>query len=161
MTAIQVERFADRSHDDVVQAIHALVDPAIAGRRRVPEAIASRTRFPVMVDGVSEKWSLSYLFETILTRDTWMHRTTDLARAIGATPVLDGAHDGRIVADVVAEWARRHEQPFELTLTGAAGGRFRHESGGPTIEVDALEFCRMLSGRAEPSHPLISTQVPF
>jgi hypothetical protein len=29
---------------------------------------------------------------------------------------LTADHDGRLVADIVAEWASIHEQPFELPL---------------------------------------------
>jgi hypothetical protein len=57
---------------------------------------------------------MGYLLDTILTRDPWMHRV-DIARATGRDMVLTADHDGRIVADVVAEWARRHGQPFTLT----------------------------------------------
>ena len=95
----------------------------------------------------------------ILTRDIWMHRV-DLARATDTAPVHDPDHDGRIVAEIVAEWARRHGQPFDLTLTGAAGGHFLTGEGGATIAEDATEFCRMLSGRSDREAPL-GQEVPF
>ena len=73
------------------------------------------------IDGpVFEKWALGYLIDTIYLRDLWMHRV-DAAHVTGRDLVLAQDHDGRIVADVVAEWARRHGQPFTLTLTGRAG----------------------------------------
>lgn len=161
MTAIQVERMADLTTDELVDRMRELVATAVAGRRRPPEVLASRLSFPQDVDGVVEKWSMSYLLGPIVTRDTWLHRVADLARAVDRPPALDPDHDGRIVADVVAEWARRHGAAFELTLTGPAGGSFRSGTGGPSLEVDAIEFCRMLSGRAEPNHELLETQVPF
>lgn len=160
MTAIQVQRMTGLPTDELVVTMRGLVDEAIAGRGRIPEAVAGKFKAPVKVYGVTEKWSLSYLMGIILTRDTWLHRVSDLARAIGPAPELDD-RDRRIVADVVVEWARRHGRPFELTLTGPAGGHFRAHTGGPSIELDALEFCRMLSGRAEPTHELLRTQVPF
>ena len=70
---------------------------------------------------------------------------------------------GRIVADVVAEWARRHRQPFALELLGPAGGRY---AGGSAADrevlgpVDAVELCRTLAGRA-PGDGLLTTIVPF
>ena len=67
-------------------------------------------------------------------------------------------HDGAIVADVVAEWAQRHGQPYRLTLTGPAGGDWG--TGGQAIEMDAVQFCRVLSGRGEGSG-LLATEVPF
>ncbi len=106
-----------------------------------------------------EKWSLGYLIDTIYLRDAWMHRI-DTARATNSELVLTADHDGRIVADVVAEWTRRHGEPFTLELTGAAGGTFTAGGGGERIELDAVEFCRVLSGRAEGSG-LMATVVPF
>ena len=55
-----------------------------------------------------------------------MHRI-DLARATAKPLDLDPDHDGRIVADIVAEWASTHGEPFTLTLGGPAGGQFRPE----------------------------------
>lgn len=161
MTAIQVERMKGLDTEQLVATAEGLVDEIVAGRRRIPDAMADRMKLSVLVEGEPEPWTLSYLTGIILTRDTWLHRVADLARAVDRAPRLDAEHDGRLVADVVAEWARRHGQPFSLTLTGPAGGRFRSGEGGPSIELDAIEFCRMLSGRATPTHPLLETPVPF
>jgi hypothetical protein len=125
--------------------------PGIVRGRSVP--------IPQLVGGRPEKWTLGYLIDTILTRDPWMHRV-DIARVTGATLVLTADHDGVVVADVVDEWADRHGQPFALRLTGPAGGSWSRGTGGPTLELDAVEFCRSISGRA-PSGGLLSTQVPF
>ena len=66
----------------------------------------------------------------------------------------DADHDGRIIAEVAAEWARRHGRPHRLVLTGPAGGTFTSgEPDAETIELDAVEFCRILSGRAEGRRP--------
>ncbi len=69
-------------------------------------------------------------------------------------------HDGRIVADVVVEWAGRHGQPFRLTLTGPAGGRWTSGTGGEELELDAVEFCRITSGRGA-GEGLLGVAVPF
>jgi hypothetical protein len=111
------------------------------------------------VGGEVETWRMGYLLDTILTRDPWMHRV-DIARATGRDLVLTADHDGRIVADVVAEWARRHGRPVTLILTGAAGGEFVAGGGGERITIDAIEFCRALSGRA-PGAGLLTQEVPF
>jgi hypothetical protein len=111
-----------------------------------------------------EKWRLGYLTDVILTRDTWMHRS-DIAAATGRAMTLTTEHDGVLVADVAAEWATRHRQPCRITLTGPAGGTwtFNHTGagGGPvTHELDAVEFCRILSGRGS-GEGLLATAVPF
>ena len=161
MTAIQVERMQDLTTDELLATMDGLVDEVIAGRRRVPDPLADRMKFGVQVGGVEEPWALSYLTGAILTRDTWLHRVADLAGAVGRDAVLDADHDGRIVADVVAEWCRRHGKPVELILSGPAGGRFRQGTGGPTIETDPVAFARMTSGRAQPTHALLATEVPY
>jgi hypothetical protein len=108
---------------------------------------------------VVEKWTLGYLVDIIYLRDAWMHRV-DTARATGGDLVLTAEHDGRIIADVVAEWARRHGQPFTLELTGVAGGAFTAGGGGEAFVIDAVEFCSLLAGRGEATG-LLATIVPF
>ena len=61
---------------------------------------------------------------------------------------------------MVAEWARRHGQPFTLELTGPAGGSFTAGTGGDALGFDAVEFCCLLAGRGEPTG-LLRTVVPF
>lgn len=106
-----------------------------------------------------ETWRLGYLLDIILTRDPWMHRV-DIAGATGREMELTSQHDGRIIADVVAEWSRRHSQPFTLTLTGPAGGTYVAGDGGERLTIDAIEFCRTLSGRTSGSG-LLAQEVPF
>ncbi|HEY6377895.1 MAG TPA: hypothetical protein VI316_01820, partial [Candidatus Dormibacteraeota bacterium] len=107
----------------------------------------------------SERWQLGYLVDTVFTRDTWIHRL-DISRATGREMVLTPDHDGRLVAGVAAEWARRHGRPFSLSLTGPAGGAWCVGDGGDPLELDALDFCSALSGRA-PGSGLLATPVPF
>ncbi|HUC33678.1 MAG TPA: maleylpyruvate isomerase family mycothiol-dependent enzyme, partial [Ilumatobacteraceae bacterium] len=79
--------------------------------------------------------------------------------AVGTELELTPDHDGRIIADVADEWFARHGRPCELVLTGPAGGRFG-TSGGERYELDAVEFCRIMSGRATGTG-LLTTLVPF
>jgi hypothetical protein len=105
------------------------------------------------------KRSLGWLNDVVYTRDTWMHRI-DLSRATGRPLVLTADHDGRIVADAVADWARLHGRPFELELTGPAGGHYRTGTAGEHHQLDAIEFCRTITGRREGTG-LLTTEVPF
>jgi hypothetical protein len=77
---------------------------------------------------------------------------------------LTADHDGRLVADVVAEWSRRHGREFTLELEGPAGGKFVNGSpsvpAGEEITIDAVEFCRIVSGRASGAG-LLTQEVAF
>ncbi|MBL7259435.1 maleylpyruvate isomerase family mycothiol-dependent enzyme [Paractinoplanes lichenicola] len=123
---------------------------ALKARRRLPAPIRALPILPLGTGlGVHIGWqSLGYLFGMGFTRDVWMHRI-DIARAAGIEPSLTAAHDGRIVADIVDEWSGRHGQPYTLTLTGPAGGSFQAGDRGEPQSVDAVEFARILSGRAD------------
>ena len=157
LTDIQVRSNAELSTAEVLEACREIGPAAAAGRTSTTEeqrSIPFHTSLPGEAD-----WTLGYLLDCILTRDAWMHRL-DIARAAGRAMKLTPEHDGVIVADVVAEWARRHAQPFELELTGDAGGTFISGENGHQLSYDAAEFCWILSGRASASG-LMSTFVPF
>jgi hypothetical protein len=91
-----------------------------------------------------------------------MHRI-DAASALGQPLELSTEHDGRIMSDVVAEWARRHSQPFMLELTGPIGATYVNDPDAAEAEhtsLDAVDFCRTLAGRV-PATGLLATVVPF
>lgn len=160
LTALQVDEHRDMSAPQIVDRLSEQAPKAARSRRRTPGFIRRRRLgVPGEIDGREEVWTIGYLTDTILTRDPWMHRV-DITRATGAEHVLTPDHDGVLVADVVAEWAARHGEPFTLWLTGPAGGEWSRGRGGPEIECDAIEFCRILSGRA-PGEGLLGTVVPF
>ncbi len=158
MTAVQVREREALSTDQLVERLALVAPQAARARGRVP---APLRRMPIKqeVAGRVETWRMGYLIDVILTRDTWMHRV-DIARATRRDLVLTAEHDGRIVADVVAEWARRHGRPFTLHLEGPAGGTFSNAGDGEAITCDAVEFCRTLSGRAT-GVGLLTQEVPF
>jgi len=158
MTEVQVRERAHLGPEQLVERLTEMAPKAARGRARVP-ALLRRVPMKVEVAKVMETWRLGYLLDTIFTRDTWMHRV-DIARAAGRNLVLTPEHDGRIVADVVAEWSRRHGRAFTLELTGPAGGAFTNGHDGERITLDAVEFCRILSGRA-PGAGLLGQEVPF
>ncbi len=160
LTALQVREQAHMPDESIAAQMRQTGRAAVAGRSRMPAALRALS---ISQDGGAgkEKWRLGFLTDTILTRDPWMHRG-DISRATGRELLLTADHDGMIVADVVAEWSIRHGQPFELVLTGPAGGRWQVGEGGPRLELDAVEFCRALSGRGEvPRTGLLATAVPF
>lgn len=167
LSTVQVRERLELTSSELVERLAAIAPVTVRKRTTMPAVLR---RLKMKVDGpVVERWALGYLIDTIYLRDLWMHRV-DAARASRRQVVLSADHDGRIVADVVAEWARRHGQPFTLTLTGPAGGRYTSAGSGaaprgggavaPMLELDAVEFCRTLAGRVE-GDGLLSVIVPF
>jgi len=160
LTGLQVDERQQMTPEQIIARFAARAPKAASGRRRTPGFIRRRTmseRQPV--DGIDETWTIGFLVDIILTRDPWMHRG-DICRATGADHVLTAEHDGVLVADVAAEWTARHGQPCTLHLTGPAGGSWKTGDGGPLIETDAIEFCRVISGRGH-ADGLLAVQVPF
>jgi hypothetical protein len=153
LTALQVEKNADLTADELVDQLRKVAPGAVRNRRRAPGLMRRQT-----LPENGEWWTMGYLFDVILTRDPFVHRI-DITRTTGVPMVATAEHEGVIIADVVTEWAERHGAPYELELTGPAGGHWK-AGDGERITMDALEFCRALSGRA-PAPGLLATQVPF
>jgi uncharacterized protein (TIGR03083 family) len=158
LTALQVRRNAGLTPAELVRHWRETAPRAVRGRRRMPRFVLGRTMPEAqLVGGQLERWTLGYLVDVILTRDPFMHRL-DICAATGLEPRSTAEHDGRLVDDVVKEWAERHAQPYTLHLTGPAGGTWG--TGGERVTVDALDFCRIVSGRGEGTG-LLATAVPF
>jgi uncharacterized protein (TIGR03083 family) len=156
MTAVQVSERAAVPPDQLVRDLADVAVRCVRARGRIPALVRA---IPVPFGPPLGTRPLGYLMDRIFTRDAWMHRI-DLARATDRELELTAEHDGRIVADVVAEWATTHGRPFTLTLTGPAGGTFGSGTDGEAITVDAIEFCRIMSGRATGTG-LLAHGVPF
>jgi uncharacterized protein (TIGR03083 family) len=160
LTAVQVEKRTEFTPAELIARIRVVGPKAARGRRRIPDVVRNR-RLPIPqpVGDVDEDWTIGFLMDTILTRDTWMHRI-DISRATGQPLELTVGHDDVLVADVVDEWASRHGKPCQLHLTGEAGGTWTFGDGGPGIDLDAIDFNRTLSGR-EPATDLLAVAVPY
>lgn len=160
LTGLQVRERTGLDGAAIVAGLAATAPRAVRGRRSLSR-VAGRLKLPeVQVVGAErEWWRIGYLLDVVLTRDVWMHRV-DVCRATGQDPQLTPGHDGVLVADVVAEWAERHGRPYRLRLTGPAGGEWSAGTDGEELELDAVEFCRLLSGRGSGSG-LLGSQVPF
>lgn len=168
-TGLHIRRHADLEPDALVARLRDIAPRAVRARSRFPALLG---RIPVPVDktgntpaGSPARITLGELNTVTFTRDTWLHRI-DIARAIDREPDLDPDVDRRIVEDVVIEWAHRHGAPFRLTLTGKAGGNYTQGTNGPHIELDAVRFAWILSGRGDPAPDapgaqLLATRVLF
>lgn len=152
-------RERDHLHgNELVERFASTIDRAVAGRRRFPAPL--RPIKVAMPPPWTGKRTLGWLNDIVYTRDAWMHRV-DLAQATGIELTLTPEHDGRLVADVVADWARLHGKPFDLVLTGPAGGHYhRPGAGAEHLELDAVTFSRTLAGRREGTG-LLGIEVPF
>lgn len=160
---LQVRDHAHLSPEERLAELRRLAPAAVRGRMRLP-GLVRRVTVPLdtggsVPEGTPETLGLGHLMDAVYTRDEWLHRI-DIARATDRAPDVDSDADRRIVEDVVAEWADRHGRPFTLRLSGPAGGSFRQGSGGETLDMDAVEFCRVLSGRAH-GDGLLATRVLF
>lgn len=160
--ALQVAEHASLTPAERIAVLKGLTTAAVHGRMRT-HALLRAVTAPVksngsMVEGMPNKGNFGHLMDVISTRDVFMHRI-DISRAVGRE-LSPGENDRRIVEDAVGEWARRHQQPVEVVLTGPAGGKFAQGAGAPRIEMDAIEFCRVLSGRA-PGDGLLETKIFF
>lgn len=163
MNELQVRDQRALSPTAKIQALREVAPAAVRARTRKP-GLVRRLPLPTppvgsMPAGLPERITLGYLDDVVLTRDMLMHRI-DIARATGVDARLDGDGDRRVIADVVAEWGTRHGQPFALHLTGPAGGHYHHGADGPHLELDAAEFCWVVSGRGR-GDGLLATPAMF
>ena len=159
VNAVQVLERASVPPERLVEDLVDAGRRAVARRRRLPAALLA---LPLPFGPPLGVRPLGYLMGRIYTRDAWMHRV-DISRATGRELRLTADHDGRLVDDVVAEWAASHGAPYALVLTGPAGGRWSQGTAarkGASIEMDAVEFCRTVSGR-DAGAGLLATPVSF
>ncbi len=129
--------------------------------KALPRFLTFRTRATRMAGivpfyaGILGPATVGLLMATVFTRDVFMHRI-DIARATGRELAV-GESERRLVADVVRDWGRRSKADARLLLTGDAGGDYVLGSGSRArISGDPLEFCRIMSGRAEPEVMTVS-----
>ena len=154
MNELQIRERDHLSNTELVNQLGAVGPKAVKGRWGTPPPIR---HLPIPF-GAPLGWKpLKYLLDVGFTRDIWCHRI-DIGCATGRPIDLTADHDGRLVADIVAEWADLHGQPFDLMLEGPAGGKFAQGVKGERVEVDAIDFIRTLAGRLPGagilSHPL-------
>lgn len=156
LNELQIREREHLSNDELVTQLATIGPLAVRGRWRTP---APMRHLPLPF-GPPVGWApLKYLLDVGFTRDVWAHRI-DIHQVIRKPMHLTAQHDGRLVADIVFEWADIHRQPFELVLDGPAGGKFSQGVGGERIEMDAVDFVRTLCGRL-PGVGVLSNPLPL
>jgi uncharacterized protein (TIGR03083 family) len=154
LNELQIRERSHLSNEELVGQLAAVGPRAVRGRWRTPPPM----RYLPVPFGPPVGWEpLKYLLDVGFTRDVWAHRI-DICAVTDHTMGATAEHDGRLVADIVDEWAALHGEPFELVLDGPAGGKFSQGTEGERVELDAFDFIRTLSGRLPGSgvlrHPL-------
>jgi uncharacterized protein (TIGR03083 family) len=143
MNELQIRERSELTNAEVVAQLTSVGPKAVRGRWRTPPPM----RYLPIPFGPPVGWApLKYLLDVGFTRDVWAHRI-DVCAVTDQTMHGTPEHDGRLVADIVAEWAGLHGEPFELVLEGPAGGKFTQGTDGERVEIDAFDFIRTLSGR--------------
>jgi uncharacterized protein (TIGR03083 family) len=156
LNELQIRERDHLSNAELVAQLSAVGPKAVKGRWGTPPP----ARYVPVSFGPPIGWApLKYLLDVGFTRDVWAHRI-DIHAAINRPMRLSADHDGRLVADIVAEWASIHGQPFELVLEGPAGGKYRQGVDGERVEINALDFVRTLAGRL-PGTGVLSNPLPL
>ncbi len=141
MNEIQVDDRRHLSGTETLQRLQEALPRFLALRARLGRV----GRWIPMWEPNLGRASVRYLIDTIYTRDVFMHRL-DVARATSRSVPATEA-DADLVADVVRDWARRSRANVTLELLGPAGGTFVAGSGDIRVLADAVDFCRLMSGR--------------
>ena len=156
INAEQVNERRDWPVGRLIDELARLIPAGIRGRRRMPNVVRRITPSTAPLPAGAP---LSYLFDVIYTRDVWMHRL-DIARAVGCQ--FETTFAGReVVQQVVRDLARHWDgPPLILHLTGPHGGAWALGTEAPitTVRADAVEYCRLLSGRSADLHTAGETQ---
>ncbi|HSP28242.1 MAG TPA: maleylpyruvate isomerase family mycothiol-dependent enzyme [Ilumatobacteraceae bacterium] len=148
MNQLQVRERASSTTEQLISEWATVSAKALKSRTKMPRPIAG-LKLLNLPEPVGRQ-PLSYLFDIGFTRDVWAHRI-DIAHAIAVEPDHDAVHDRRILADIVAEWAATHGEPFTLVLDGPAGGTFVQGTGGEEVQISVVDFVRTLAERSTAS----------
>jgi uncharacterized protein (TIGR03083 family) len=148
----QIDDLGGQTGPELAAMLAAIGPKAIRARRRVPSLVRRLRAGRMYPEEKLPDDRLSYILDVLGLRDPWMHRV-DVARATGR-PLVLGAHDRVIVAQVIADLGQAWDgPPVLLELTGPAGGRWALGQGTPaaTVRADTVDYLRALSGRDD--HP--------
>lgn len=155
---VQIDDRAGHTPDQLLAELATLGPAAVRARRRMPGLLRRRT--PPAKATLPPGATLAFLVDVIYIRDIWMHRV-DIARATGRSlaPTISASE---VVAQVVRDLDSAWSGPaFTLELTGHGAGSWHVGTGAPVADVtaDAVEACRLLSGRPLSSDVFVTRQV--
>jgi uncharacterized protein (TIGR03083 family) len=150
----------ERSHladDEIVEQLATVGPRAVKGRFGTPLPM----RYLPIPIGPPLGWKpLNYLLEVGFTRDVLVHRI-DIAFATGRELAMTPEHEGRLIGDIVAEWAELWDQPFELVIEGPAGGKYSYGVDGERVEMDAMQLVSVLAEHRESPGGVLAKTLPM
>ena len=121
MTALQVREHAALTRKQLRDALHDAAPRGLAARRATTQELRDTPYDPELPGEAG--WTFGYLYDVIHTRDPWIHRV-DITRATGRRWSCRPTTMGASLPTWSRDWARRHAQPFTLSLSGPAGGLY-------------------------------------
>jgi uncharacterized protein (TIGR03083 family) len=150
---MQIEDRAGKTTAELITEFRQNGQIGINNRKKLPWLIR-KIHLPMGPLGFS---SLEYLMDVIYPRDEWMHRY-DICAATGKKMVVTPEHDGRMVAIVLYDLARKLNKTLGsrtilLQLTGPLAADYQFGRGSTpdcTIAIDCFDFNLRASGRISP-----------
>jgi len=159
---LQVEERADKATAELVDEFRQNGQLAVNKRQKLPLPIR-KIHLPMGELGLA---SFEYLMDVIYPRDQWMHRY-DICTATGKEMVMTQEHDGRIVALILLDIAKKlkkrlAQRTIVLQLTGAVPltSQFgRQALPDCTVSIDFFDFNLRASGRISVEEAMSRTAV--
>ena len=147
---LQVEERAAKTPAELVTEFRQNGPVALNNRQKLPWLVR-KIHLPMGSLGFA---SVEYLMDTIYSRDQWMHRY-DICAATEKEMVVTPEHDGRIVALVVRDVAKKlkselAQRTIVLRLAGAIEASYlfgNKTTPDCTVEMDIFDFSLLASGR--------------
>lgn len=160
---LQIEERAHRTPAELVAEFRTSGQAAVHNRDRLPWIVR---KLPAPMGPTLGLKPLDYLFDTLYPRDQWMHRY-DLCAATGKPMQVTPEHDGRIVALVLRDIARKLRRQLAhrsvmLHLRGALDGDFlfgRAAAVQCRVEMDVFDLNLRASGRIAVAEALTRTVI--
>ena len=147
---LQLIERADKTTAELISEFRQNGQTAVNNRQKLPW-LARKIHLPMGELGFA---SIEYLMDVIYPRDQWMHRY-DICAATGKKMVVTGGHDGRLVALVVRDVAKKlgkilGGRTIVLQLTGALTAEYQFGNQATpdcTVTMDFFDFNLRASGR--------------
>jgi uncharacterized protein (TIGR03083 family) len=144
---IQVEDRREASPAELIDRLRVKLPAAATSRRKMARFVHYVPAYVPFLGGVI---NLGYLLNPIFLRDMVVH-TIDISEAAGIEPAL-GPAAGRVVRDMIKDWARRYDVAARFDLSGPLGGAFVYGTGHRgTIVGSGVDLIKVFAGRADPA----------